>query len=898
MFRFSAMRVLKKIAGIFLLLILLLVGGIITFSHFYGDEIKAFVVENINKNLRTEVEVAEVEFSVWESFPLASVVFSDVVIHAVDAKNDTLLAAKKIAVQLNLSDLLQKEYKITGLEISDGKCAMLIDNSGRANYIFWNRNESNSSSGIKMQLEQVAINHMDFTYADYSKKIEVKFTINEADLSGSFYESVFDLEVNSALKCKKFKIGELSLFENRNLFVYSEGSVDQNKQEIAFKNANLGIDDMNLKVNGSYSYGEKTSKTNLELTSENADLAKAIALLPKSVRDQLSRYKIKGEARFSGQIAGDISAISTPSYTFNFAIEKGIFKDTQSDLQFSNSFLKGSIENGAENSLETTKLLLEQFETTLKEGKINGNISIFNFKNPQYEYHGMVGFGLKDAVDLFGWEMVLNPNGRFQAKLDVRGKLAEVGKYDLDDWKNSSIKGNLKIVDIGFKYKTRPQLLSEINGDLNFNNNSIEVNNLTGKVDDSQLNFSGKFNNLIGFLLEKEQPLFVDAALSSPRVNLASFLKSNEKVTNDSSGYELEISPYVTIYLTTKLESLVFNKFELRDLTTDVIIKKQRIDVRNAEFSSQEGRVSGDLFIRELNDNRLQLNCEADLKEVDVRKLFRSFNNFGQESLKAENISGIANASIRYRSKMSKKLEIDPKSIEAEIDLNINNGVLENYEPLEVLSRFIALEELKYVKFKQLTNQVLIRNETVYFPKFDVNSTALDVNISGTHTFENVIDYHFILHLNQLLNRRVKKPKQHEFGYVEDDGLGKSKLFLKMTGTVDNPNISYDGEQLKANIKERFSEEKQSVKRILNEEFGLFKKDSIQPREQELKNTSPFQVEIDSSYTKQGKSKKQSEQPSNLSNGKEEKTEKKSKFGKFMDKIASPNEEEYVEPME
>ncbi|MEQ8625292.1 MAG: AsmA-like C-terminal region-containing protein [Vicingaceae bacterium] len=890
------MRILKKITVLFLVLILLFVASIITFSIFYGDEIKAFVVENINKNLRTEVEVAEVEFSVWESFPLASVVFSDVVIHAVDAKNDTLLAAKKIAVQLNLSDLLQKKYKITGVEISDGKCAMLIDNSGRANYIFWNQQDSNSSAGFNMQLEQVKINHMDFTYADYSKKIEISVSINETDLSGSFYESVFDLEINSALMCKKFIIGELSLFENRKLFVYSEGSVDQSKQEITFKNSNLGIDDMNLKVNGNYSFGEKISKIDLVLKSENTDLARAIALFPKSVRDQLSRYKIIGEAVFSGQIAGDISAISAPSYVFNFAIENGVFQDTQSDLQFSNSFLKGTIENGAENSLETTKLRLETFETTLNEGKIKGNISILNFKNPLYEFHGSVGFGLRDAVDLFGWKMVLNPKGRFQANLDVKGKLAEVGKYDLNDWKNSSIKGNIEIIGLGFQYKSRPQILTEIHGDLNFNNNSIEVNSLTGKIDESQLNFSGKFNNLIGFLLEKEQPLFVDATLSSPKVNLASFLESNEKVTDDSSGYELEISPYVTIYLTTKLESLVFKKFDLRDLKADVIIKNEGIDVRNARFFSQEGRVEGDLFIRELDDNRLQLTCEADLEEVDVHKLFNSFNNFGQQSLKAENISGIANASVRYRSKMSKKLEIDPKTIEAEIDLNINNGVLENYQPLEVLSKFIDLDELKHVEFKQLNNQVLIKNETVYFPKFDVNSTALDVNISGTHTFGNEIDYHFTLFLNQLLNRKVKKPKQSEFGYVEDDGLGKSKLYLKMTGTVENPNISYDSEQLKATIKERFTEEKQSVKQILNEEFGLFKKDSIRPPKEQPQKTSPFQVEIDSSYTNKREKSIKNQELQGSSKDKEEKTEKKSKFGKFMDKIASPNEEEYVEP--
>ena len=888
------MRIFKKILVFSLSLLLLFLLGVLVFSHYYGDEIKAFVVKNINQNLNTAVEVEEVDFSIWESFPFASVVFSNVVIHSVDAKNDTLLSAKKIAVQLNLSELLQKNYKLTGVEISEGKCAMLIDNSGRANYIFWNEDASNSSNSFKTELEKLTINKMDFSYVDYSKNIDFSFTIDESKLNGSFYESIFDLEIKSTLKEVHLKVGELSMFEDRTLFIYSAGSVNQNKGEISFKNANLGVDEMNLKVEGSYFYGEKNSRINVTINSENADLAKSIALLPASVKQQLSRYLIKGEARFSGNIAGEISAISSPSYAFNFSIENGLFEDKKSDLKFSNTFLKGAIENGKENKLETTKLSLQQFETTLNEGEIKGNLSIENFKNPIYEYHGSVGFGLKDAVNLFGWEMVLNPSGKIEAKLDLKGKLVEVGKYDLNDWKNSKINGKLEVFDLGFIYNSRPQVLSEINGNLNFNNNSIVVNSLSGKVDESQLNFSGKFNNLIGFLLEKEEPLFVDAALSSPKIDLASLLKSNEKVNNDSSGYELEISPYLTVYLTTKIDSLVFKEFKLSDLTADVIVKNQQIDIRNAKFNSQEGEVAGELFVREMQDKRLQLNCEANLSKVDIRKLFKSFNNFGQQSLMAENISGNATAFVRYSSIWTKKLSVVPQSIEAEIDLNIQNGVLENYQPLEALSRFIALEELNRVKFKELKNQILIKNETVFIPNFDVFSSALDVTIAGTHTFDNTIDYHFTLFLNQLLNRKAKKPAKNEFGYIEDDGLGKSKLFLKMTGTVSNPIINYDAGQLKTSIKANFEKEKQTVKSMLNQEFGLFKNENTQQLGGKEQSTSPFQVEIDSSFTKN----KVTDKPRGLEENKLDKREKKSKFGKFMDKIASPNEEEYVQPKE
>ena len=47
-----------------------------------------------------------------------------------------------------------------------------------------------------------------------------------------------------------------------------------------------------------------------------------------------------------------------------------------------------------------------------------------------------------------------------------------------------------------------------------------------------------------------------------------------------------------------------------------------------------------------------------------------------------------------------------------------------------------------------------------------------------------------------------------------------------MTGTIDNPVIKYDSKSAIQNVKQDLKVEKQTLKVILKEEFGLFKKDS------------------------------------------------------------------------
>ncbi len=104
----------------------------------------------------------------------------------------------------------------------------------------------------------------------------------------------------------------------------------------------------------------------------------------------------------------------------------------------------------------------------------------------------------------------------------------------------------------------------------------------------------------------------------------------------------------------------------------------------------------------------------------------------------------------------------------------------------------------------------------------------MNVDFYGTHTFDNIIDYHIKLLLSEVLAKKPGKNKQldEELALVENDAENTRCVYLSMTGSIDNPKISYDRKAMKEKIKEDIKNEKQNLKNILKEEFGLFKKDS------------------------------------------------------------------------
>lgn len=889
------MRAIKKILLSLLLLSLVLFSGMALTAYYFSDEIKEVVVKNLNQQLNTKVEVSTVDFSFWNSFPLASVVFSDVLIKSNHTENDSLLSVEELSVQFNLIDLYHQDYKLIGLEISKGKCALKVDRSGKENYIFWESN-SETSSDFSIDLEKVKIHQVDFQYRDFSKHSNFHFFIEEASLSGNFSASVFNLIIKTKLQNSIVTFGENKIFGGQSLFVYAEGLVNQQSQQIKFKDANLGVNGMNLGINGSYSYGEE-SRIDLNIKSENADLAKATLLLPERFQQELHSFEISGEAAISGYVSGSITATKSPAYDFYFSIEKGAFKDLERNLHFQNTFLKGSINNGIENSPKTSTIKLDQFETKINHGQIKGQLMLSNFTNPSYSFDGNLEFALKDAASLFKWEGINKPTGNVKSALRMNGELASFGKFKLNDWKKSAIRGRVEIDQLGFQQDNK-MLFKKINGVLTFNNNRIETNNLIGEINGNEISFSGQLNNLIGYLVDDKETLLAEGNVYSKNLTINDLITEQSNKSKEEQPFSMDFSSHLILYLECKFQTLQMNDFSMTDFRGDFILKNKQLSLRNTSFKAEEGELEGDFFLRENERQQLAFSCFSELKNVNIKKLFKTFDNFGQQTLLSENISGLVDANVRYYSEWSSTFDFSSKSLKVESDISIKNGVLSNFQPLESLSKYIELEELKNVRFKKLNNTILIEDETVYIPRFNVSSSALNLSLEGSHRFNQQINYQFTLLLNELLGKKVKKPKTSEFGYVEDDGLGRTKLFLKMTGTSSEPIIKYDSEKLKENVNERLAKEKQTFKSILKEEIGLFKKDStVKPPTQINRKKSPFQVEYDSSfYENPGSKKTESNDRAIKSN--QDKEEKKSKVGKFLDKIASPNEDDYVPPLE
>jgi hypothetical protein len=120
----------------------------------------------------------------------------------------------------------------------------------------------------------------------------------------------------------------------------------------------------------------------------------------------------------------------------------------------------------------------------------------------------------------------------------------------------------------------------------------------------------------------------------------------------------------------------------------------------------------------------------------------------------------------------------------------------------------------------------------------DISSTAMNVTMSGTHDFDNMVDYHFIVDMDELHAKKAKAANKNnqEFGEEVDDGGHRMRLYINMKGYIGNPEMSYDKKGAWQGIKEDIHQQKQDLRKILHEEFGVFKNDTLNPKDKNKKD--------------------------------------------------------------
>ena len=189
----------------------------------YEEPVRNYIVSEVNKRLDAPVHVSDINFSLLERFPSASLVMDSVWAEEDIVKigdPDTLLFFRKVYLNLNVLDILNGQYKINEIETRDGFLRLKVDEKGFDNYRIWK--ESEDTTGFLLELDKVHIENGLLSYENKARDQEIKLTADDLYFAGSFSRKDYTMEVKGDGIVHELRLKGNNYLDERKVAVQSE----------------------------------------------------------------------------------------------------------------------------------------------------------------------------------------------------------------------------------------------------------------------------------------------------------------------------------------------------------------------------------------------------------------------------------------------------------------------------------------------------------------------------------------------------------------------------------------------------------------------------------------------------------------------------------------------------
>lgn len=823
------------LAGILVSVFILLVIS----AKILEPHISAIVIKSINDKLNAPVKVDQVNFSLIRHFPYASVSFKGVSCKGAEIKSSVysvegLARAEEISLMFNWFAVFGNDLKLRKVKFENASLNFLVDENGRMNYDILKPSEGKTEE-VKIELQEVELKNTAIRYYAYASEKNYYIISKDISFSGEFSNNNYTLDAKGSLFSETILINDVNYLSKKDAEINVRLNIDRTKNTYAFRESTLKIQDMELSIDGEFRDLGKGTGMDIRISSRESGLQELLSLLPEKYTRNFSNYRYKGAVFFDMSVKGTSSESSTPLITANFGTENASVKPKSSDYSLKEIRFRGKFSSKISQSQPYERLELKGLHALLEGQPVNAELLVENFKNPLINLNAKSKINLEVLSRFYMPDTLESMNGMLIVDANIKGRTND---------KNSWIsQGALTASDVSFRLKNKNLDFNHFNGVFELKGNRLTVSRFQGNAGGSDFTVTGNFDNAFDYLLSSEGTLSANANISCRNLDLNELLEDNSADSPDTT-YRLDISNRINMNLAVDVGLLQFRKFEAWQVKGNVTLKNQVISADNLAFRAFEGHLLIDGKIDTAPSDSIRITCNASIKNLDVNMLFYQMGNFGQKVLVSDNVNGRVTANVSVNSVWSKDLHCNMDRIYAKSNLTIENGELINFKPMLALNKYLKGADLNRIKFNTLTNQIEIRNQTVYIPSMQINSSAMDLTASGTHTFNNQVDYRLQLLLSQLTGKKVRSAST-EFGNIEDDGLGRMKIFLSMKGPVSDPKITYDRKGVEQKIAGDIKEEKQNLKNILKEEFGLFRKDTVKPVKQPEKKKPVQELELD-----------------------------------------------------
>ncbi|MDB4539171.1 hypothetical protein OAU00_03070 [Saprospiraceae bacterium] len=758
--------------GLFLIVTTFL---LIVIASVFEDQISERLVNEVNKQLKTELRVGEFNLSLISGFPDASANLHDVELD--DALSGMLLEAQSLSFQFGLFSLFGSNIRIHSIVIEDGSFYIKKDKKGRTNYDIIKKTSTFTEEGneneVRLSLDEARFNRVEVIYVDQTVMQYTKFHLNNAVASGNFSANKFSLFSFADIHFHFFQSGEEQFLVDEEIIYDAKVDVDLTSGKYEFDDVTVGISSNVFNVDGLIERIEGGYNYDLKIKSDDGSLSSVVALMPPENKKAIEDFDSKGTFFFETIVKGSKTVNTNPAVTMKFGLEGGEINSEKlgsslKDVSFSAIFTNGKKKNNENSFFE-----ISDFKGYFNRELVEGELRVSNFDDPLIDFNLNGTIPIESVYGMLNIPIISDGDGDIEMKkLRIKGNLKDiVSPYGIGRVTTS---GELEFYNASMTINDEDITIDK--GLLKFNDNSIQVEGLAFEGPGTEIKLEGTFLNFLPVLFadslnSKHAELKFNASLDATKIDFDELLKVTEIPVDENiqnikaaSGVDTKeiaktqarerITNFLKGKFAANIEEFNFREIDGEEFQGVLEFDNNEMSVKG-KVKMMEGRmlVDGKTFFEGKPHMEAKLTCE----QINIKEFLKQAENFGQEVLTYNNLKGKLNAKFFIESFWSSDGTFLTDKLHILGDVGLSNGELIGLKILYDFSDYVKIEDLRRIKFTNIHNYMEVKKSKIFMPAMFIQSNALNLAVSGTHTFENKIDYNIKVNAGQVIFAKFKK---------------------------------------------------------------------------------------------------------------------------------------------
>ncbi len=808
------MKLVKKIAYYFLSTsVIILLSALIATVIYKGEIIDLLKIE-VNKKIKTELEVDQIELKLIKGFPNISIDFQKVKFHSA-FKDELFLEATHVYFVLNIVDLFTENIVVERLEIIDAVINFSVNQLGEKSFDVFVTTDSSEISVRALSLKSVLFKNVEINDVDAKNKINNGFFISSLIGGLEIANNNLKLDVNSSFKLVRTQQRQSRWLVNKNIRLNTKSEVVEDV--VSIYASTISIEKVKLNLKGTMGL-ETDRKLDVIMSTSNLKWIDLRSILPAKMQRKLVAYHGSGNINLSTKIKGQIKGEKWPSLNAQIELNEFEFKHDSLPSYIKNISLSSTINISDLNNLKTGSLSVQKLIASIDGDKIEASGRWSDFISPQ------ISGSVNGAISTTWLLSLINPlqvdidKAKGKLVMDISGEVKINNSFELT---SSEVDGSVNFDNVSIDtFFGLP--IKGLQGELVFNNGDIKVDNLKGNYGKSNL----LLNGTLSLPKEDKNRFYTNMEVSSTFVDLneiVTLLTSSIDSTASISYKNIKYSANLNL----KVDRLTLLKFNGKSVEVNLSMDENIINVNQAFAKGMGGEIKlNGLMTEQFNgDHYVKVNVQT--KQINIDSLFYVFGNFKQTFITSEAIKGKLDANVNAYMYFTSDWSFRREMLYSEAILHVSEGKLINYEPVMSLSEYLHEEgeNLSKLSFSDLENRIIVANDTIFISEMNVGTNVRNIKIGGYHTLNQHIDYRLSVPVIG-----SGRDSDEQFGKVKTDNSGQLYFPFRVYGTTKDYKVVYD---LKTASKNFIKGVKKGIKDIVHKPAIKNSDDSLKLEEEE-----------------------------------------------------------------